>query len=95
MCLTRSSVLGTIRGKRVRLDSCMKYLVEKLNQWDEVTLASCCGHDRYPPSIVARTKDGRIIEAFTGAAIPRKRKFYKLDKDGFYYIPEAVAMVAS
>ena len=40
-------------------------------------------------TIVADIK-GHLIEIFSGIEIPRNRKFYKKDKDGYYYIPEII-----
>lgn len=34
-----------------------------------------------------------IQEVFTGVIIPRKRKFYKKDKQGYYYIPEVMEKI--
>lgn len=51
------------------------------------TVACCCGHGKYPMSIVIRDNLG-VYELFSGKEIPRKKKFYKRDGDGYYYIPE-------
>lgn len=51
------------------------------------TLACCCGHGVYSKTIVIK-RGKKIIEFFTDTVIPRKRNFYKRDKEGLYYIPE-------
>jgi len=63
------------------------------------SLASCCGHGKYDPTIIVRNlKSGKIFEWFSGVTLeskykngkPRKR-FYKKDgprKGDHYYIPE-------
>jgi len=51
------------------------------------TLAHCCGHGKYPETIVVDSPSG-AYELNTGVKIPRKRRFYRKDAEGFYYIPE-------
>lgn len=59
-------------------------------------LASCCGHNRYPKTIVVRFRadKGFVFEYFSGVIIPRKRRFYKRDKEGYYFIPEVIRHMA-
>jgi len=52
------------------------------------TLGSCCGHGKYPMTVVVTRGYGNPIEYFSQIEIPRKRRFYKKDKKGYYYIPE-------
>ena len=52
------------------------------------TLASCCGHGKYPMTIIVTRGYGNPIEWFSQIEIPRKRNFYKKDKQGYFYIPE-------
>jgi len=81
-------------GKRIiRVDSCLSVLVRLLNDNpDAKTLASCCGHGKYHPSIVVRIKGFDFpIELFSGVVMwRRKKRFYVKDKEGFYYIPETI-----
>ena len=77
-----------------RIDPCMKKIVEFANnsQYAE-TLACCCGHGKYPMTIVIKYDfkyDDGIWEVLSNTKIPRKKKFYKKDKQGYYYIPEVV-----
>lgn len=74
--------------KEVRLDSCIAYEVAVINHSEHPTLASCCGHGRYKKTIVVATADGEAVEILSGKVIPRKRRFYVKDADGFYFIPE-------
>lgn len=54
-------------------------------------LACCCGHNKYPMSIVYRIPIMKTnYELFSGKVIPRKSRFYVKDKQGYYYIPEIV-----
>ena len=74
-----------------RLDRCLKPLLLWLkdHEWD--TVASCCGHDKYPITIIVRyTSNGKdqFVELFSGTTLPRTRKFYMKDSKGYYYIPE-------
>lgn len=55
------------------------------------TVACCCGHNKYPMTILIKDDVG-VYDLFSGADIPRKRNFYKKDKKGVYYIPEALEM---
>ena len=74
------------------IDECMRGLIKMLNlhlkkQYEIV--ACCCGHGIYPSTLLVRNKDV-VIDFFSGNLIPRKRNFYKKDKNGYYYIPECV-----
>lgn len=71
------------------IDKDFAQIISILNKKGIKTLGSCCGHGRYPPTIVADIT-GHRVEIFSGIEIPRKRKFYKKDKDGYYYIPETL-----
>jgi len=51
----------------------------------------CCGHGIYPKTIIIQLINGTHLELLTGKIIPRKKRFYKKDKKGFYYIPEISA----
>lgn len=51
--------------------------------------ACCCGHNKYPMTIVV-FDDPNFIEIVSGKKIPRATRFYKRDKQGLYYIPETL-----
>ncbi len=72
------------------IDECMKRLIEFLNNVGYKTLGCCCGHGRYNMTLVMRNGLGEIIDLMSGVKIPRKKKFYKKDKQGYYFIPEAI-----
>ena len=61
-----------------------------LNKEGLKTVGSCCGHDRYPATVVIKSKKGYFFELYSSAILPRKKRFYVKDKDGFYFIPETV-----
>jgi hypothetical protein len=73
-----------------RIDPCMRQKIAILECLRITTLACCCGHGKYPETIVVNVPNG-IYEFNTGVKIPRKKRFYVRDKDGFYYIPEALS----
>jgi len=74
------------------MDKCMKNLSLYLKEDGIKVLGSCCGHGKYPPTIICNS-DGKNIELFSGKEIPRKRNFYKLNKNGVYFIPEVIKNV--
>ena len=72
------------------IDECMRNFIKNLNYFNIKTLASCCGHGKYPMTIIVESGYGNF-ELVSGSIIPRKRNFYKKDKQGYYYIPEVSA----
>ena len=88
MCDKRSSVSRIIRGKAVRLDSCIADKILEMNERLFLTVGSCCGHGRYPETIVLKNRNGEASEYNAWVEIPRSRRFYVSDAEGFYYIPE-------
>ena|SRR3990167_2733541 len=77
-------------GTDKKIDLCLRCIIDLLNRQGIKTLASCCGHAKYPATIIIDVK-GFPVDIFTRIRIPRKKRFYRLDEDGFYYIPEIVA----
>jgi len=79
-----------LKGVHNRIDKCMNKLIQNLNlafRPNFKTVACCCGHGKYPMTIVIKSGFG-VYELMSGKPIFRKRKFYKKDKQGHYYIPE-------
>jgi len=73
-----------------RIDKCMKNLCKFI---DENTtykvLMCCCGHGKYPMSIVVRSEHyASQFEIFSDVMLNDKKRFYKRDKKGHYFIPE-------
>lgn len=91
MCNKRNSKLVFLNsiGKR-RLDDCIASLIARLNSSNIRTLASCCGHEKYPMTIIIVNPLGINYEFISGKEIPRKRRFYRKDSKGFYFIPETL-----
>lgn len=81
------------KGVHNKIDKCMKPLIKFLNRIDIETYGSCCGHGKYPMTIVSMGHlDGKecYYELLTGIDIPRRRRFYKKDKQNYYFIPEII-----
>ncbi len=76
------------------IDDCLRRLISILNssclRGHLKTIASCCGHKKYHPTIIVRGSD-LDIDIFSGVWMRRKKQFYKRDKQGYYYIPEVEA----
>ena len=75
------------------IDKCMVECIDTLKAMSNNRIrvvSCCCGHFRYPKTIVMENSEGTHWELLTGIMIPRKKKFYKKDKNGFYYIKECV-----
>ena len=73
-----------------RIDPCMRKLIQNLNARFKKgvrTVGCCCGHGKYPMTIVIDFGYGNF-EIIHGKTIPRKKKIYKRDKQGVYYVPE-------
>jgi len=92
-----------LKGVHNRIDKCMINLIENIGwligkdfgteervgrSWK--TVACCCGHGKYPMTIVVESPHGNHLEIVSDKYIDRKRNFYKKDKQGYYYIPEVV-----
>ena len=76
-----------------RIDPCMKHLISVLSEFipQYKILACCCGHKKYPMTIVFDGGYGPW-ELISDEQVPRKKKFYKRDKDGMFYIPESIGV---
>jgi len=71
----------------------MRSGLERFERYGMKTLACCCGHGGYPETIVCEgvvegVDKGVIIEFNSQKVIPRRRRFYLKDANGFFYIPE-------
>lgn len=73
---------------KTRIDPCLRRVIKWLG-YKHKTVASCCGHGEYPMTIVI--KEGVVYrEIFSGTIFNGRRKIYKVDQKGFYYIPEVI-----
>lgn len=76
-----------------RIDICLRELIKKINNVQYRTLASCCGHKKYNPTIIIKNKaTGYISELYTGKelGVRKRNRYYKKDMEGYYYIPELI-----
>jgi hypothetical protein len=81
------------RNQGRRLDPCMKEYIEMVNKILKrvyETKACCCGHGKYPKTIVVglKGKNSYCFDLISGMMIKRTKRFYKKDKQGYYFIPE-------
>lgn len=95
MCNSRSSKKTPFnKGNKTewkKVDKCLSSLLCFINKNTSfITLGSCCGHGRYPLTIVCKSPFGWNVDICSGMIIPRKKRFHKKDSDGYYYIPEVV-----
>lgn len=74
------------KGCGRNIDPCMRILINNMADNYNI-LACCCGHKRYPMTIIVEW-DGRIYDLVSDVEIKRKKRFYKRDKKGYYFIPE-------
>lgn len=73
----------------MKIDKCMADEIREANRRGIKTLASCCGHGKYPKTIVASVFDWNY-EIKSEKDIPREKRFYVEDSKGFYFIPETL-----
>lgn len=78
-----------------RIDPCMREYIKMINKTllkIYETKSCCCGHGKYPRTVVVGLKKGGdyCFDLISGQMIYRKAKFYKRDQKGVYYIPECV-----
>lgn len=74
------------------IDKCIKTFIENLRLYINPQfqiVSSCCGHGKYPMTIIAKLPLG-MYDLVSGKNIPRKKRFYLKDNSGYYYIPEVV-----
>jgi len=80
---------------KTRIDPCMRYCITTLVAMSVTSnikvVACCCGHNKYPRTIVVENSAKDHWELLSGKMIERKKKFYKRDKQGYYFIPEVLA----
>ncbi len=92
MCEVGTMKEVAIEGKSISVDSCIADQVQRIN--DEMqgslrTLGCCCGHGKYPNTIVVEgVVSGIRHEFFTGVEIPRTRNLYYKDEKGIFHLPE-------
>ena len=75
-----------------RIDPCMRSFIQCLNKYikkDFEILACCCGHGKYPMSIVCQHKNWKApFDMVSDKNLHSKKKFYKRDAKGYYFLKE-------
>jgi len=74
-----------------RIDTCLRKIVDEINNGEKFhTVASCCGHGKYPATIVIRDINGYIYEYYSRQLLDKakKHRYYRKDKQGYYYISQ-------
>lgn len=69
-------------------------LIKWLREGIYFPVASCCGHGKYPMTIVVKYEYEditRYFELFSNIELKRTKRFYRRDKQGYYFIPEVVS----
>lgn len=79
-----------------QIDPCLLPIINRINSVKgQRTIASCCGHGRYCPTILIENIDtGEIHELYSHKKFngkynngKKRKRFYKYDKRGYYYLP--------
>ena len=77
-----------------RIDPCLRHKIELINE-SEVwkTLSSCCGHNKYPETIVIMNRTTKKVfeyntKIFLSKGKRKGNRYYRKDQQGYYYIPE-------
>ena len=78
-----------------RHDKCLVEILLNINKEIALkTLASCCGHGIYNPTIIVLDiYTDQVFEWYSGIFIKKKvrNRYYVRDNDNYYYIPELVS----
>ncbi len=75
---------------RKGIDPYLKDEITALNNHNVVTVSCCCGHGKYPKTIVINF-NGRLLDLVSNTIIPLRRGIYTRDPKGHYYIKEVMA----
>ena len=89
MCNKRNSKRMCIEGRVIKVDECISDEIYKWLMIGYITLGSCCGHGIYPQTIVLKNGSSGLVVP-QGIVIERKKRFYRKDEQGYYYIPETI-----
>lgn len=73
-----------------RIDPCMRHKIHSLQNTGIEPKACCCGHGKYPATIIVRSREGVNVEYYSGVIIQRKKRFYRRDSVGMFFIPETM-----
>ena len=77
-----------------RIDDCLVDEIKKINLSPQYyTILCCCGHGRYPKTIIIKDRYTNLVfELFSGIILSKglrkPKRYYVSDKDGYFFIPE-------
>lgn len=86
------------------IDSCIRNKVTAINSIPDnngsskfATMLSCCGHDKYPKTIVVfNRRTYEVFEWFTKTVLSqgkrKGKKYYRSDSEGNYFLPEILQL---
>ena len=77
------------KGNPRKVDKCIELLVRHLRLEGVNLVASCCGHGKYPMTLLVKSV-GSVYDMVSGKVIRRKSKFYVKDERGVFYVPETI-----
>ena len=92
MCNKTNYLKSGLQG----IDPCMTNFIDNLNLlFKDVPslniVACCCGHGKYPMTIVLKNQISfKCYDLVSSKTIPREKRFYEKDKQGYYFIPETI-----
>ena len=77
---------------KTRIDPCMRSLCRFIDDSTRYkVLMCCCGHGKYPMSIIVKDINyNSQFDIISEVMLNDKKRFYKRDKQGYYYIPEVI-----
>lgn len=90
MCNKRNTVFlhCYYQDRNIHVDNCLALDIISLWKSGFQTVGCCCGHGKYEKTILVKKPNGEVEDVFTSIIVPRKRRFYRKDNEGYYYIPE-------
>src|SRR3990167_11274419 len=78
------------KGNPRKVDKCIALLVRHLKMEGINLVASCCGHGKYPMTLLVKSGFGSVYDMVSGKVIRRKSRFYVKDKHGVFYVLETI-----
>ncbi len=77
------------------IDPCILAKIKKLQKMGLDTILSCCGHNKYPETIIIKNDDNTVYEYNSSKFLKdynpffdkRHNPYYIKDADNYYFIP--------
>lgn len=77
-----------VKSGNQRIDPCLREDIKILKGHGVETVACCCGHGKYQRTILVRDIEGTVHDLVSNVVVPMKRRFYKRDGQGVFFILE-------